>query len=99
MITMQEVLTSENYPYRVNEWVFGVWNWTPSHLKANAAASQLTWEMTIEHFRRMAELEVKATGVGYFDVVTVETPQGDEIQVAYVLDSANRLWYVAELSK
>lgn len=85
--------------YRVNEWIFPVWEDRPVfHAKVNAAASMLTWQMTVEHFRRMAEMHVASTEPGTFEIRTEVDPSGALIVIAYVLDSAQRLWYVAELS-
>lgn len=93
--------------YVVNEWIHAVWTDKPAEqIKVNAQSSDVVWEMTVEHHKRVTEMEsgfclgkehvvdplcahYVTEFVGLDDVPTV---------VSYTLDSAGKLWYVAERS-
>lgn len=88
--------------YVVNEWIHSVWDGKRVEaIKVNAQSSDVVWEMTVEHHKRITEMETRFANdsaqcahhvmefVGLDDVPTV---------VSYTLDSAGKLWYVAERS-
>lgn len=93
--------------YVVNEWIHQVWPDKPANqIKVNAQASDIVWEMTVDHHKRMTEME---TGfcLGTEHVMeplcahyVMDFIGLDDVPtvVSFTLDSSGKLWYVAERS-
>lgn len=100
---LQQRLTNR---YVVNEWIHSVWSeqHPATQVKVNAASSDVTWEMTVEHHERITAVENGFTtghenlmsGKSAHYVTNFMDRDGEPVVLSYTLDSVGRLWYVAE---